>query len=93
MYRKPRTVYTYRPPPRADILDIFNKWHVAYHGIRTENIVNILEHGELLEQGMWKYNNQCYIFNCLGAMSSIHTRPEKNNLPYTCMSNKILHHL
>ncbi|PFX18844.1 Neuralized-like protein 4 [Stylophora pistillata] len=33
--------------PRAKALDVFNKWHVAFHGTRVESVNAILEEGDV----------------------------------------------
>jgi hypothetical protein len=38
-------------PPRATSLDIFQKWHIAYHGTRDACILPILNVGDLLMPG------------------------------------------
>ncbi|XP_077863760.1 neuralized-like protein 4 [Saccoglossus kowalevskii] len=38
-------------PKRAKDLDVFNKWHVAFHGTTKEAVESILQHGDLLMPG------------------------------------------
>ncbi|CAD5115981.1 DgyrCDS4912 [Dimorphilus gyrociliatus] len=38
-------------PPRAKVENAFEKWHRAFHGTRVENILKILQHGDLLMPG------------------------------------------
>ena len=38
-------------PPKATALSVFEKWHVAYHGTRSDCVVPILNTGELLMTG------------------------------------------
>eukprot|EP00918_Siedleckia_nematoides_P108312 GHVU01236377.1.p1 GENE.GHVU01236377.1~~GHVU01236377.1.p1 ORF type:complete len:987 (-),score=102.67 GHVU01236377.1:334-3294(-) len=40
-----------RAPVRAEVLQIWEKWHIGYHGTDTENIAKILATGELLMPG------------------------------------------
>jgi len=42
------SIYICRVQPRANALDVFNKWHVAFHGTRVDSVNAILECGDLL---------------------------------------------
>ena len=45
----------FRVHHRALALDVFNKWHVAFHGTRIDSVKAILECDDLLISGMWRY--------------------------------------
>ncbi|XP_070553198.1 neuralized-like protein 4 [Ptychodera flava] len=38
-------------PPQAKAEDVFNKWHVAFHGTKIDAVASILKHGYLLMPG------------------------------------------
>ena len=40
-----------RVPPKAEMLNIFEKWHVAFHGTRELAVRKILDTGDLLMPG------------------------------------------
>ncbi|XP_066296523.1 neuralized-like protein 4 isoform X1 [Branchiostoma lanceolatum] len=43
--------FALRLPPRAEMLNVFEKWHVAFHGTSVAAIRKILDSGELLIPG------------------------------------------
>ncbi|XP_070553384.1 neuralized-like protein 4 isoform X2 [Ptychodera flava] len=43
--------FALKTPPKASALDVFKKWHVAFHGTRLESVKPILETGEFLMPG------------------------------------------
>ena len=45
--------FQFRVHHRAVALDVFNKWHVAFHGTRVDSVNAILECGDLLIPGMY----------------------------------------
>ena len=45
-------IYICRVHHRATALDVFNKWHVAFHGTRVDSVNAILECGDLLIPGI-----------------------------------------
>ena len=47
-------IFLYRMQPRATALDIWDSWHVAFHGTRATNVGNILDTGDLLMPGKEK---------------------------------------
>lgn len=47
-----RSIYVCRVHHRATALDVFNKWHVAFHGTRVDSVNAILECGDLLIPGI-----------------------------------------
>ena len=42
---------SYRVPKRAEVLDVFRKWHVCYHGTPVDSVAPILECGQLMIRG------------------------------------------
>ena len=46
------SIYICRVHHRATALDVFNKWHVAFHGTRVDSVNAILECGDLLIPGI-----------------------------------------
>ncbi|XP_070553380.1 neuralized-like protein 4 [Ptychodera flava] len=44
-------VFALKTPPKALALDVFKKWHVAFHGTRLESVKPILETGDFLMPG------------------------------------------
>ncbi|XP_070553381.1 uncharacterized protein [Ptychodera flava] len=43
--------FALKTPPKASALDVFNKWHVAFHGTRLQSVKPILETGDFLMPG------------------------------------------
>ena len=42
----------YRISPQAEQEDIFNRWHVCYHGTDSSHICDIVKCGQLLKPGI-----------------------------------------
>ena len=40
-----------RVEARAEVMDVFRQWHVAYHGTTVGNVRHILDCGELMFRG------------------------------------------
>ncbi|XP_019616648.1 PREDICTED: uncharacterized protein LOC109464151 [Branchiostoma belcheri] len=43
--------FSLKVPPRATALDVFNKWHVAFHGTTVGALESILNTGDLIKPG------------------------------------------
>ncbi|KAI8506482.1 E3 ubiquitin-protein ligase mib1 [Branchiostoma belcheri] len=50
-WRFPGALANLRVPPRATALDVFNKWHVAFHGTTVGALESILNTGDLIKAG------------------------------------------
>ena len=51
-----------RVPPKAAGLQVFTKWHVAFHGTKDISVSKILETGDLLMPGNGFNENKLYTF-------------------------------
>ena len=54
---------SFRAPPQAKVLNIFQEWHVGFHGTRASSVQPILNNGSLLMAG--KDNFRCLYGNQL----------------------------
>ena len=44
---------SYRVPPNAEAKNVFNDWHVAFHGTAPGNVQRILDTGHLVLPGQF----------------------------------------
>ena len=44
-------LFIIRVPPLAEAKNVFNEWHVAFHGTASKNVRKILETGGLVLPG------------------------------------------
>ena len=48
---------SFRAPPQAKVLNIFQEWHVGFHGTRASSVQPILNNGSLLMAGKDNFNS------------------------------------